>query len=58
MKIRVKVRNEFGKEKICVLNVLNPKNTSIEQTKFLGGNHDMQIVIKTNTDKITFREIK
>lgn len=56
IKIKVNVRGELGERKAVVLNILNPRNAVIEQTKEINsyGNKKIQVVIKTNTTGMRF----
>ena len=51
IKIKVNVRDELGERKKVMLNITNPRNTVIKQTKERDfcGNKKIQVVIKTNT---------
>lgn len=56
IKIKVNVRDELGERKKVLLNITNPRNTVIEQTKEINsyGNKKIQVVIKTNTTGMRF----
>lgn len=56
IKIKANVRNELEERKTVVLNIPNPRNTVIEQTKERDyyGNKKIQVVIKTNTTGMRF----
>lgn len=56
IKIKANVRDKLGERKTVVLNILNPRNAVIEQTKERDsyGNKKIQVVIKTNTTGMRF----
>ena len=56
IKIKANVRDKLGERKTVVLNILNPRNAVIEQTKEINsyGNKKIQVVIKTNTTGMRF----
>ena len=56
IKIKANVRDELGERKTVVLNIPNPRNTVIKQTKEIDyyGNKKIQVDIKTNTTGMRF----
>lgn len=56
IKIKANVRDELGERKTVVLNIPNPRNTVIKQTKEINyyGNKKIQVDIKTNTTGMRF----
>lgn len=56
IKVKASVRDELGEIKTVVLNIPNPRNTVIKQTKEIDyyGNKKIQVDIKTNTTGMRF----
>lgn len=56
IKIKANVRDELVERKTVVLNIPNPRNTVIKQTKEIDcyGNKKIQVDIKTNTTGMRF----
>jgi hypothetical protein len=56
IKIKANVRDKLGERKTVVLNILNPRNAVIKQTKEIDyyGDKKIQVDIKTNTTGMIF----